>query len=139
MATIGSRYDHRWVLGHIYDMKNQFWAGLGSRASTWKKSLGPIMSNFWGRFFLCFHGQKINLIFFWKYCRVRTEKLHRIKVNKSQKVLQSIIYGGKPSFFYGSKFECICMKVGTRHLFSYLCTFKNRTKLKHDRGNRKKG
>ena len=25
----------------------------------WKKSLGPIMSNFWGRFFLCFQRQKI--------------------------------------------------------------------------------
>ena len=27
----------RWVLGHIYNMENQFWAGLGSRASTEKK------------------------------------------------------------------------------------------------------
>ena len=31
----------------------------------WKKSLGPIMSNFWGPF-LCFHRQKINLKFFLK-------------------------------------------------------------------------
>ena len=53
----------RWVLGHIYNMKNQFWAGLGSRASTVKKKVwGPMMSNFWGPF-LCFHGQKINLFF----------------------------------------------------------------------------
>ena len=29
----------RWILGHIYNMKNQFWAGLGSWASTEKKSL----------------------------------------------------------------------------------------------------
>ena len=33
-----------------------------------KKKWGPIMSNFWGRFFLCFQGQKI---FFWKYHSVR--------------------------------------------------------------------
>jgi hypothetical protein len=30
----------------IHNMKNQFWAGLGSRAVLVKKSLGPIMSNF---------------------------------------------------------------------------------------------
>ena len=29
-------------MGHIYNMKNQFWAGLGS---TVKKNLGLIMSN----------------------------------------------------------------------------------------------
>ena len=28
------------VLGHIYNMKNQFWAGLGSQASTVKKKFG---------------------------------------------------------------------------------------------------
>ena len=33
-------------LGHIYYMKNQFWAGLDSRAVLLKKSLGLIMSNF---------------------------------------------------------------------------------------------
>ena len=39
-------------------MKNQIWAGLGSQPVHEKKSLGPIMNSFWGRF-LCFQGQKI--------------------------------------------------------------------------------
>ena len=30
----------------IYNMKNQFWAGLGSRVVLVKKKFGPIMSNF---------------------------------------------------------------------------------------------
>ena len=53
-VTLGSyhRLENRCLFPNIYDMKNQFWAGLGSRASTWKKSLGPIMSNFWGCFFM---------------------------------------------------------------------------------------
>ena len=55
----------RWVLGHIHNMKNQFLAGLGSRASTGKKKLGPIVSNFFW-LFSCFHGQKINLKVFSK-------------------------------------------------------------------------
>ena len=33
-----------------------------------------------------------------KYCRVRTEKLHRIQVNKSQKILESIFYREKIIF-----------------------------------------
>jgi hypothetical protein len=33
-------------LGKIQNMKNHFWAGLGSRAVLVKKK-GPIMSNFW--------------------------------------------------------------------------------------------
>ena len=48
----------RWVLGHIYDMKNQFPAGFGSLASTEKK-LGSIMSNFWG----C----SLELVHLWNY------------------------------------------------------------------------
>ena len=38
------RLENRCLFPNIYNMKNQFWTGLGSRASTWKKSLGPIMS-----------------------------------------------------------------------------------------------
>ena len=49
--------DGSWDI-HIYDMKNQFWDGLGSRASTCDKSLGSIMSNFWGQFFYVFMGKK---------------------------------------------------------------------------------
>ena len=46
--------------------------------------------------------------------------MHRIRVKKSQKKLESIFYGRKTSFFRAKKLECKYMKVGTRHLFSYL-------------------
>ena len=36
------RLENRCLFPNIYNMKNQFWAGLGSRASSWKK-------NVWGR------------------------------------------------------------------------------------------
>jgi hypothetical protein len=47
------------TFGHIYNMKNQFWAGLGSRVELMKKSLGPIMSNFLEQFFFVFLGKKL--------------------------------------------------------------------------------
>ena len=53
--------------------------------------------------------------------RVCTENLHRIEVNKSQKNAKVFFMRGKPVFL-GLKFECKYMKVGTRHLFSYLCS-----------------
>ena len=49
--------------------------------------------------FLSFYGQKIDSKIFWKYFRVRTEKLHRIKVNKSQKKFGKYFYWRKNSFF----------------------------------------
>ena len=57
------------------------------------------MNNFWGSFLNCY-GQKI-IWFFWKYFRVRTDKLNRIKVNKSQKEFGKYIFfmGGKKVFF----------------------------------------
>jgi hypothetical protein len=45
-------------------MKNQFWAGLGSRASMVKKKFGADYEQLLRPIFLCFHGQKINLNFF---------------------------------------------------------------------------
>ena len=45
--------DESWDI-FIHNMKNQFWAGLGSQAVLW------------ATFEACFHGQKINLIFFLK-------------------------------------------------------------------------
>ena len=47
---------------------------------------------------------------------VRTEKLQRIKVNKSQKKLGSIFYGGKTSFFRAKN-----LSVSTKTLWSVLC------------------
>ena len=52
------------VLGHIYNIKNQFWAGLGSWASTVKKKFGADYEQLLRPAFLCFHGQKINLKIF---------------------------------------------------------------------------
>ena len=49
-------------MGHTYNMKNQFWAGLGSRPVHEKKSLGPIMSNFWVFLFLFSRAKKIEII-----------------------------------------------------------------------------
>ena len=43
--------DESW--GHIYNMKNQFWAGLGSWASTVKKKVwGRLWATFEARFFM---------------------------------------------------------------------------------------
>ena len=54
--------------------------------------------------FLCFHGQKMNLDFFGKYCSIRTKKLHRVKVKKKgQKILGSIFYGGIKKFNVSTK------------------------------------
>ena len=51
-------------------------------ASTVKKKFGADYEQLLRAVFSCFHGQKINLNFFWKYCSVLTKKLHRIKVKK---------------------------------------------------------
>jgi hypothetical protein len=80
-------------------MKNQFWAGLGSRAVLVKKKFGAHYEQLLRSVFLCFYVQKMNLIFF-ENCRVRTEKLHRRKVKKkSKEILGSIFYGRKNQFF----------------------------------------
>ena len=42
----------------IYNMKNQFWAGLGSQASTVKKKFGADYEQLLRLVFLSFHGQK---------------------------------------------------------------------------------
>ena len=84
-------------------MKNQFWALVW--AGLWNKRVWADYEQLLRPVFLSFYGQKINLNFFKVYCRVCTEKLHRIKVNKSWKILGSIFYGGKMqrllSFFCG--------------------------------------
>ena len=74
------------------------WFGRPGRTCE-KKSLGPIMSNFWDPLFLRFHGQKINLNFFWKYCSVRTKKLHIIKVKQSQKMFGKYFLREEIQFF----------------------------------------
>jgi hypothetical protein len=64
-------------------MKNQFWAGLGSRAVLVKKKLGADYEQLLTVFFLCFQGQKKNkYILFFKYPSVHTKKLHNINLRK---------------------------------------------------------
>ena len=70
--------DESWDI-HIYNMKNQLWAGLGSRAVIVKKSLGPIMSNFWGPVFYVFMGKKNKFNLFFENIvasALKSEKLH---------------------------------------------------------------
>ena len=90
-------------MGNIYNMKNQFWAGLGSRSSTVKKKFGADYEQLFRPVFLCFRGQKINLdffIFFWKYSSVRTEKMHIIKVKKKSKRFWKVFLRGKNQGFF---------------------------------------
>jgi hypothetical protein len=67
------------VVSNLYGTQIEIWAGFGAVDITEKK-FGPIMINFWGQFFHVFMGKK-SLIFF-EYCRVRTTKLHKIKVKR---------------------------------------------------------
>ena len=62
---------------HFYGTVNEIWAGFGPVGNTyWKTHFGPIMSNFWGLFFM-FSRPKKRFIFFKNiYCSVRTKKLH---------------------------------------------------------------
>ena len=88
-CTLGRRFHY---------MKNQFWAvscGLWSGLDYEKKGVGQTMSNFWGPLFKAFMDKKLIQFFFWKYLRVRTEKLHKIKVNKSQKHFEKYFLHGK--------------------------------------------
>ena len=81
------------------------------------------MSNFWGLFFHFFGVKKKFLKFFWKHHNVRTEKLHRKKVNKKFIIFGKIFFFRKNIFFRAKiwvEFECKYMKVRTKHLFSYL-------------------
>ena len=106
----------------IWKIDYGLWSGLDCEN---KQGLGRLWETF-ETFFLRYYRQKFNLKSFKKYSRVRIKKLYRIKVNKSQKKkIRNIFYGGKTSFFSAKKFECKYMKVGTRHLLSYLCFWMN--------------
>ena len=45
------------VVSNFYETEIEIWAGFGPVGNTEKK-LGPIMTNFWGRFFHVFVGKK---------------------------------------------------------------------------------
>ena len=100
----------------FFDMKNQFWAGLGSRAVLVKKKLGAD-EQILRKFFLCFQGQKKN----WKYHSVRTKKLHRKKVKKKYFWGGEIVFFMFLSFFYRLKFECN-LSVSTWRLGTSICS-----------------
>ena len=61
---------------HFYGTENVIWADFWPVG----KKIGPIMSNFWGRFFHVFMDKKKCLKFFWKHCSICTEKLHNISL-----------------------------------------------------------
>ena len=63
--------------GDIF-MEQKMWFG---RLAILKKNSGPIMSNFWGQFFM-FWGAKRKLKSFWRYCSICTDKLHNISLRK---------------------------------------------------------
>ena len=85
---------------HFYGTENVIWAGIGPIGNTEKKKFGPIMSNFWERFFHVFrcknffnfflhpktwknHPQKLLMIgpnFFFQYCQSAQHqtKLHLV-------------------------------------------------------------
>ena len=52
----------------------------------------------------------------WKYCSVRTKKLHRVKVKKVQKISEVFFTGVNPVFFRAKNFN-----VSTKTLWSVLC------------------
>jgi hypothetical protein len=90
------------------------WAGL------WNKRVGADYEQLFRSVFLSFYGQKINLNFFWKYFRVRTQKLHRIKVNKSQKKFGQYFLWGKTSFFRAKNLSVNTWRSGP-DIWSLIC------------------
>ena len=61
-------------MGDFYGTGIEIWAGFGPVGITEKKTFGPIVSNFWGRFFQVFVGKQKKQTF-----SVRTNKLHKMK------------------------------------------------------------
>ena len=68
------------------------WAGLWNKRvwADYEQLLRPVL--------LSFYGQQINLKFFWKYFRVRTEKLQKKGKQKSKKVWKVFFMGKEPVF-----------------------------------------
>ena len=58
MSTEGGRSQIRRQMDGSWDMKNQFWAGLGSRASTVKKKFGANYEELLRPVFYVFMGKK---------------------------------------------------------------------------------
>ena len=94
----------------IWKINSGLWSGLEFE----RKGFGSIMSNFWGKSFKVFMD---NSKFFWKYVRVRTEELNRIKVKKRQKNEESIFYGEKNQFFRDKN-----LSVNTWRSGPYICS-----------------
>jgi hypothetical protein len=69
-------------------MKNQFWAGSGSRAVLEKKKFGADYEQLL---------RPVFLMFSWTKNKFKL-KLHRIRVKKVKIILGSIFYGGKTNF-----------------------------------------
>ena len=112
-TTTNKETDESWGIFIIWKINSGLVWAAGQYCE--KKVWGQLWATF-EAVFLCFHGQKINLKCFWKYCSIRTKKLHRVKVKKLKKNLGSIFYRGKTRFFRAKNFN-----VSTTTLWSVLC------------------
>ena len=113
LKTTDKETDESWDIYIVWKIISGLWAGLDCE----KKRFWPIMSDFWGPFFhsRIKFAQKIDSKYFWKYCRVCIENLHRIKVNKSEKKIGKHFYGKNPVFFRAKN-----LSVNTKTLWSVL-------------------
>ena len=67
---------------HFYGTENEIWIGFGPVVNTEKKIGGWLWATFEG-VFSCFQGQKIFFLF--KYCSIRSKRLHNMKVGNPPK------------------------------------------------------
>ena len=94
----------------IWKINSGLWAVVWD--GLWNKRVWADYEQLLMLHFLSFHGQKINLKFFWKHFRVLTKKLHRIKVKKVKNILESIFYVGKNQFFRAKNLSVNTWRLG---------------------------
>ena len=117
-ADLLHREENRCLVQRFHNMKNQFWAVV--RAGLWNKKVWADYDQLLRPIFYAFMDKKLIQIFFWKYIRVRTEKLHRIKVNKSQKNFGKYLLLGENQFFRTRNLSVNKWRSGP-HICSLIC------------------
>ena len=123
ILTTDKETDVSWNIFMIWKINSGLWAVVW--AGLWNKRVLADYEQLLRPFFSLFRGQKIKKKFFWKLYSVRTEKLHNNFIKKIWIFFFFESEKGKKTVFFRAKiwveFECKYIKVGTRHLFSYLC------------------
>ena len=99
------------------------WAGL------WNKRVWADYEQLFWAVFSIFHGQIIIFFNFFLHCSVRTEELHKIKLFLSLFFGGGIFFSCFSLFFIGCWFHSKYIKVGYKHLFSYLWYILGHTSL----------